>query len=234
MKPLHSSIDLGAESDEDLKPSTAALEMRLAALRERCRDIAAELSESRAMALRLEEAALLLELERRQGAREIAEDVFRRALNEKQYEPAVRACEIVYRCEGDDALAALGQGVWLAVTFPIDPSLTLTMLGHIINDTPDDADGAAVAAATAAYVVDLRATAATRRDLEFFSARMLGDVARRHGGVESQSQFDEWATRLELHDPEKFLVRLGNVVDVLVQDDWWFDRERLRDELPVH
>ena len=38
--------------------------------------------------------------------------------------------------------------------------------------------------------------------------------------------------RLELDNPEKFLVRLRNVVDVLVQEDWWFDREQLQTEIP--
>ena len=38
--------------------------------------------------------------------------------------------------------------------------------------------------------------------------------------------------RLELNDPDKFLVRLRNVVDVLVQDQWWIDREAIQAELP--
>ena len=33
---------------------------------------------------------------------------------------------------------------------------------------------------------------------------------------------------MELDDPARFLPRLRNVVDVLVQDDWRFDREALR------
>lgn len=234
MNPMHSTIDLGAESGEDLQTSTAALEARLQALRERRRDIAAEISEQRAAELRLDEAALLLELERFEAAHEIGIEVFNWAVYEKAWEMAVRACEVVYGCDRDDALAALGQGVWLSVTFPIDPALTMTMLRHIIDDTPDDADGAAVAAAAAAYVVDLRAPASTRRDLEFAAMQLLGDVARRHAGVEGQAEFDAWVERLELNEPDKFLVRLRNVVDVLVQNDWWFDRDRLCDELPVH
>ena len=39
---------------------------------------------------------------------------------------------------------------------------------------------------------------------------------------------------IELREPDKFLPRLRNVVDVLVQDDWWFDREALQAELPVN
>ena len=51
--------------------------------------------------------------------------------------------------------------------------------------------------------------------------------------METPEQLDLWMDRLELKEPEKFLVRLRNVVDVLVQDDWWFDREALQAALPV-
>lgn len=234
MKPLNPTIDLGAESGEDLTPSTAAIEARLVALRERLREIVAAGDVALAAGLQLDEAGLLLELGRPDAARECARRVFREAMTRRDIESAARACRAIYHCDGDDALAALGQGVWLAVSFPVAPALTLDLLQRIVEDTPDDSDGAAVAAATAAYVVDLRAPQENRRDLEFEAMRLLGEVARRHGGVESQTAFDEWSRRLELTDPERFLVRLGNVVDVLVQDDWWFDRDRLRDELPVH
>ena len=50
----------------------------------------------------------------------------------------------------------------------------------------------------------------------------------------SQEAFDLWMERLELKEPDRFLPRLRNVVDVLVQDDWWFDRETLQAKLPVN
>ena len=68
----------------------------------------------------------------------------------------------------------------------------------------------------------------------FFANQMLGNVAKRHSEVESQHEFDIWIQKLELNDPEKFLVRLRNVVDVLVQDQWWFDREALQAEIPAN
>jgi len=37
-----------------------------------------------------------------------------------------------------------------------------------------------------------------------------------------------------LDKPDKFLVRLRNVIDVLVQDEWWIDREAIQAELPVN
>ncbi len=121
------------------------------------------------------------------------------------------------------------------MTFPIDPEITVHLLSHVIDDTPDDSDGAAVAAATAAFIADIRAPEGPERErLSFFAQQLLGRVARRHSGVETQEQFEFWVEKLELNDPDKFLVRLRNVVDVLVQDQWWFDREALQSSIPNH
>jgi hypothetical protein len=127
----------------------------------------------------------------------------------------------------------LGQGIWLAVTYPIEPDLSVELLTHVVDETPDDADGAAVAAATLLFLVDLRTSGRQRERLLFFAEQILGRVARRHSGVDTQEAMDLWMNRLELREPDKFLVRLRNVVDVLVQDDWWLDRDGLQARLPV-
>jgi hypothetical protein len=141
---------------------------------------------------------------------------------------------VLFQAEQPQSLCALGQGIWLAVTYPIDPELSVELLTHVVDETPDDADGAAVAATTALFLADLRARGNQRDNLMFFATQILGNVARRHSGADSQEAFDLWMDRLELKEPEKFLVRLRNVVDVLVQDDWWFDREALQEKLPVN
>ena len=132
-----------------------------------------------------------------------------------------------------ESLAALGQGIWLAVTFPVDPELTVAMLQHVVDETPPDSDGAAVAATVAHYIVDLRAEGRVREDLMFYTNQLLATVARRHSEVKDQGAFSQWFKKLELEDPAKFLPRLRNVVDVLVQDEWWIDRDAIRAKLPV-
>ena len=129
------------------------------------------------------------------------------------------------------SIAALGHGIWLAVSMPVDPELTLAMLQHLIDEVPADADGAAVAAATAGFIVDLRC-GDEAQELHLFAGRMMADVARRHSQVEDQAGFDAWVSRLELDEPDKFLVRLRNVVDVLVQDRWTIDRDAIRAAMP--
>jgi hypothetical protein len=107
------------------------------------------------------------------------------------------------------------------------------MLQHLIDETPDSSDGAAVAAATASYIVDIRAEGQQREDLQLFTGQMLAQVARRHSQVEDQEIFDFWVERLELNDPDKFLPRLAKVLDIITNDNWWFDRHELRAKIPV-
>lgn len=227
---LYSGNTQDIATDEDALTSRAALEGQLLAIGDRLRELGPG-DPQRAASL-LERARALLRLERNEEAWAPAREAFDAFLAHRDWEGVVDACEALFLAEQPGSLAALGQGVWVAVTFPVSPEVSVEMLRRIVEETPDDADGAAVAAATAHYVADLRAEGAGRDNLLFYTAQMLSSVARRHSQVETQEQFDLWLRRLELDQPDKFLVRLRNVVDVLVQDDWWFDREALQDHLP--
>jgi len=120
------------------------------------------------------------------------------------------------------------------VTYPVDPELSVALLQHVVEETPPDSDGAAVAAVTAYYLADLRARDPQREHLLLYANQVLATVARRHSGVDGQQSFNQWIGDMELNDPALLLPRLRNVVDVLVQDEWWFDRDALQAALPVH
>lgn len=228
-RELNTGLPDALISQDDLTASETA-EARLVAIDDRLKT--ATLDQAERLRIHLEKARLLTEVDKKTEAFELARDAFDQYIVMKDYEGAVDACDAMFLTENEQALPALGMGVWLGVTFPIDPDLTVAMLQHIIDETPDDADGAAVAAATAHYIADMRSEGAQRDKLMFFTNQMLGNVARRHSEIESQEQFDFWINKMELGDPAKFLVRLRNVVDVLVQEDWWFDRDQLQAEIP--
>lgn len=231
---LDENLMPGLEQTEDPANSTGALESRLSALEDRLRELPDDEDRVERAVVRLGMARTLVGLGRNEEAWDTARACFDVFLTARDWGRAVEACDILFLSDQPGSLAALGQGIWLGVTFPIDPELTVTMLQHLVDDTPPDSDGAAVAAATSVYVVDLRAEGKQRENLMFFANQMLGTVARRHSEVESQEQFQAWLKRLELDEPDKFLVRLRNVVDVLVQDEWWFDRDELQKTLPVN
>jgi len=220
------------DSAEDAMPSTQKIEMRLADLQQQLADLdeAAPLAER--LQLELDSGYALLELNRFDEASTLAHTLFDRTLDAKLWQHAVEACDILFQSEQTDSVIALAHGIWLGVTFPIDPELTVAMLQHLIDETPDRSDGAAVAAAVANYIVDLRADEQSRENLLFFTNQLLGQVARRHSQVEEQEIFDFWVQQLELDQPDKFLPRLAKVLDVLVNGDWWYDRDALRAQIP--
>ena len=140
---------------------------------------------------------------------------------------------MLYQTNQPASLVALAHGVWLAVTYPIDPQRTINMLGYIIDETPAKADGAAVAAITAHYIADLRADEKQRESLMFLTNEMVANVARAHSKVEDQEALSAWMEKLRLHDPADFLPKLALVLGAIVPaDQWWFDRDELRDKLP--
>ena len=63
---------------------------------------------------------------------------------------------------------------------------------------------------------------------------MIARVAKRHRGIEDQETLDAWIEMYQLNDVSELLKRLGVIVDVMVGDKWWFDRDELRSRLPVN
>jgi hypothetical protein len=222
-----------ADDSTDAKEATGMLKRLVADLRGQLAELSPGAGTLRRADLLLQLGRALVRLEDRTEAWAAAREAFDLYLAEQAWEGAGQACDILFLCDQPLSLAALGQGVWLAVTYPVDPELSVALLQHVVDETPPDADGAAVAAVTAYYLVDLRAREPQREHLLIYANQVLATVARRHSGVEGQEDFNRWIEDMELSNPALFLPRLRNIVDVLVQDEWWFDREALQAALPV-
>jgi len=164
----------------------------------------------------------------------LAKEAFDLFLRAESWQDAVEACDVLYQAQQPASIAALAHGVWLAVTYPVDPQVSYTMLEHIVDETPNDSDGAAVAAMTAHYLSDLRSKDAEHDSNIFLTRNLVARVAERHSGVQNQLGMDVWVEKLQLKEPQDFLPKLAQILDVIVEGQWWFDRDALREKLPVH
>jgi len=164
----------------------------------------------------------------------LAKESFLVYVEHEKFEDAVNALDLLYRTEQPASVVALGHAMWLAVTYPIDPELSIVMMKNLIDDTPKKSDGAAVAAATAHYIADLRLEGEKRESVMFLTTNLLAQVAERHSNVTDQGQMNFWMDKLEINDPAKFLPKLSQVIDAIVAGDWWIDRDALRAKLPVN
>ena len=58
-------------------------------------------------------------------------------------------------------------------------------------------------------------------------------VAERHSNVKDQGPLNFWMDKLELNDPVHFLPKTAQVIDAIVEGDWWVDNV-IRANLPVN
>lgn len=174
-----------------------------------------------------------IQVERYQGADawEKAFTAFNLSQQHEQWALCVEACDVLFLSEGPDALVALGHALWLGITFPIDPEITVAMLQHLLEESPEDADTRAVAAAVAHYITSIRC--GEDDDLTFFTSQMLASVADKHSHITDQSSFDLWRKTLQLDKPEIFLKKLAGAIDQLVDDKWWIDRDKIRAKIDL-
>jgi hypothetical protein len=223
-------------SDNIIEPdenTAQRMQQELASLQKKLADLPGNCDEIIRKRLQLDIATLLVAMDRKKEAWDIARPLFDAFIVLAAWQDAVETCDVLYAADQDDSIIALGNGVWLAVTFPVDPTLSVNMLDHIIEETPAESDGGAVAAATAHYLAGLRAADDKQREsLSFLTGNLLASVAYRHSGYKDREMIDMWVERLELNQPEKFLPRLGMMLDIIVGDKWWVDRDALRGALP--
>ncbi|MCB1758029.1 MAG: hypothetical protein KDJ38_21100 [Gammaproteobacteria bacterium] len=215
-----------------------------AALRQQAEALESKLQQLPEDTPALQKAGMMLDLSGLLVAQETkgtAEDSWRYAreafdifLEHEAWSEAVKACDMLFEADQPASVAALANGTWLAVTWPVPAEQTVRMLEHIVDDTPEKSDGAAVAAIAAHYIADIRCSDEKQHNsLTFMTRNLVASVAQRHGKVKNQQEMDLWIERLGLTEPETFLPRLGRILDLMAGDQWWYDRDAIRAKLPA-
>ena len=214
--------------------SRQELAEKLTTYQNKMNTLPAETSDLERALLQLDISELLLALDQKEHAWNEARATFDTFIKNEEWQHAVEACNVMYQTEQPASIIALGHGVWLAVTYPISADTSVAVLNHIVDETPATSDGAAVAAMTGYYIADIRSTDENHDSMTFLAKTILGNVAKRHSNVQTQKEMDAWLFKLELNDPQVFLPRLSLVVNSIVGETWWFDRDELRSKLPVN
>ncbi|MBI5041150.1 MAG: hypothetical protein HZB57_08130 [Gammaproteobacteria bacterium] len=234
MNDISKIIDVNPILAMDEVQSQAELGDLLNKYQQRRAELAASAPTLEGLRVELDIAETLLGLRRNPEAWDTARAVFDHCVAAEAWQEAVEACDILYRSELDRSIVALGNGVWLAVTYPIKPQTSVALLHHIVDETPDKSDGGAVAAMAAHYLADLRTrdNEHEHSSLTFLTTQILAKVAKRHRGIEGQEMLNTWIEILQLNDPNELLPRLGKMLEAMVDGDWWYDRDALRARLP--
>ena len=226
---------IGDKSGIDLAESRPSLQALLREHEQHLQALPADCDPMERARVRLDIAETLLALQRRKESWDIARETFDVFAAAEAWQDAVEACDVLFQCEQAQSLTALGNGVWLAVTFPVPAQLTVAMLQHIVDETPDTSDGAAVAAMAAHYIAGLRTEGGERDSLTFFTNQLVAGVAKRHRGIENDPEMIKmWIEILGLNDVKELLSRLSLMLEAITSGNWWIDRDALRSRLPVN
>lgn len=228
---MSESNDISAALSGDERQELAE---KLNTYQDKLKSLPADSSDLERALIQLDISELLLALDQKEHAWNEARATFSVFVHNEEWQHAVEACNVMYQTEQPASIVALGHGVWLAVTYPISADTSVAMLNHIVDETPPTSDGAAVAAMTGYYIADIRSTDEEHESMTFLAKTILGNVAKRHSNVQTQKEMDAWLFKLELNDPAFFLPRLSLVINSIVEENWWFDRDELRSKLPVN
>jgi hypothetical protein len=224
---------IGDKSGIDLSDSRPSLKAQLKAQQQELATLPADAEPVARARLQLDIAETLLGLQQFDDSWVQAREAFDVFTGAAAWQDAVEACNVLFQCDRPESLAALGNGVWLSVTFPVPAALTVAMLQHIVDETPDDSDGGPVAAMAAHYIADLRTEGKEHESLTFFTNQLVAGVAKRHRGIENDPEMIRmWTEILGLNDIPELFSRLADVLDAIVGDNWWIDRDGLRAQLP--
>jgi len=233
-EPSPEQMVIGDKSGIDLSESRPSLEALLKEQQARLQALPADCPPVDRARAQLDIAETRLALLKKNEAWTSARKLFDIFIEQQAWQDAIETCDVLFQCEQPESLAALGNGVWLAVTYPVPAQLTVAMLQHIVDETPDDSDGAAVAAMAANYIAGMRTEGREKESLTFFTRQMLASVAKRHRGIEDDPEMiNTWIEILELNDIDTLLARLAAMLDAIVGDHWWVDRDALRARLPA-
>lgn len=217
--------DLLADEEESLDSK----ESRLATIEA---DLENATSDQRAELL-LDYGTLLLDFQRKEDAWNAAKEAFDHFISSENWELAVTATDILVSADQKESLLALAHGIWLGITYPINPETTVAVLQHMIDESPAGSDTAAVAAVTAHFIADRRSgDDKAGENIRFFTSQQLAKVASQHRNIQNQEEFEIWMMGNEFDNPDSFLPKLSAAVDALANDHWWIDRDQLRANLP--
>jgi hypothetical protein len=226
---------MGDKSGIDLSDSRPSLKALLKQQQEQFDALPADADPLERARMQLDMAETLLGLQQKQDSWDMARPTFDVFVATERWQDAIEACDILFQCEHSESLAALGNGVWLSITYPVPAQLTVAMLQHIVDETPDTSDGGPVAAMTAHYIADLRTEGKEHESLTFFTNQLVAGVAKRHRGIDNDPEMIRmWTEILGLNDVPELLSRMGEMLNVIVGDNWWVDRDALRARLPVN
>ncbi|MBF0142709.1 MAG: hypothetical protein HQL59_04530 [Magnetococcales bacterium] len=126
---------------------------------------------------------------------------------------------------------ALGHRVWVALKTQAPASDTVLALFHLLNTLGPRHEIAGPVAALAHFVARHRTPDHPDRELAMGQAQQMFALVCGAINVLPGEPFDRWVRETHLDDPNHYVPVVLRALELMVGEEWWFDREALERQL---
>ncbi|MBF0154731.1 MAG: hypothetical protein HQL64_13405 [Magnetococcales bacterium] len=127
---------------------------------------------------------------------------------------------------------AVAQRAWVALKSGVPAIAVVTALREVVMTIGPQHELAAPMGALAYFMARHRKGDETEREFAVVqSQQLLHLICAAQKVQEGDQAFRDWVSVNRLEEPDYYLPRVIDGLDVMVMGDWWFDRHALQEEL---
>ncbi|MBF0415520.1 MAG: hypothetical protein HQL79_07095 [Magnetococcales bacterium] len=135
------------------------------------------------------------------------------------------------RFKNTEIYKALAQRIWVALKTDIPVSEVVLALFHLLNTLGPQHEVAGPIAALAHFMAKHRSSNDPDRELAMGQAQQMFHRVCEEKGIVGEEAFQIWVKNSRLDDPNHYVPVVMHCLEIMVGDEWWFDRSLLQKEL---
>ncbi len=156
----------------------------------------------------------------------------RRWAEEGNWEEAFKLLKTMsQRFKNTEIYKALAQRIWVALKTDTPAAECVLALFHLLNTLGPRHEVAGPIAALAHFMAKHRTPNHPDRDLALGQAQQMFHRVCEEKGIVGESAFQIWVKNSRLDDPNHYVPIVMHCLEIMVGDEWWFDRNLLQKEL---
>ncbi len=126
---------------------------------------------------------------------------------------------------------ALAMRVWICLKSDAPSAEVVLSLFHLLNTLGSKHEIAGPIAALAHLIAKNRTPEHKDHDLALGQAQQMFNLVCENAGIVGDDAFQKWVKANQLDNPNHYVPIVMNCLDIMVGDDWWFDRDKLQAEM---
>ncbi|MBF0454825.1 MAG: hypothetical protein HQL72_08450 [Magnetococcales bacterium] len=126
---------------------------------------------------------------------------------------------------------ALAMRVWVCLKSDAPVTEVVLALFHLFNTLGSKHEIAGPIAALGHLMAKNRTPDHQDRDLALGQAQQMFSLVCENQGIVGEEAFNAWVTANNLEDPNHYIPIVMNCLDIMVGEDWWFEKDQLQQEM---